>query len=139
MRTITWVRSRSDSDRGSAVVELAILAPLIILALSLLVWAARQPAADGEIRAAARSSARAAAIQRDPGAAVSAGEQAGQNAAGLEVCSSVHVTVDVGQWEDGWVKATVTCEVNESGLVFDAGNLVQTWTEPVQKAGRVGG
>jgi len=137
MRAIARIRSYTDADRGSMIVELVVLLPVIILAIGFLAWAGRQPAADGEIRAAARSAARAASLQRDAGDAVAAGERAGLAAAGLEVCTSVEVSVDVSRWQQGWVSATVTCDVNNQGLIFNGGTLEQSWTEPVQQASRV--
>lgn len=137
MSFLQRVRSRKGDERGSIIVELVVLLPVIILAIGFLAWAGRQPAADGEIRAAARSAARAASLQRDASQAVAAGEAAGLAAAGLEVCSTVEVVIDVSRWQQGWVSATVTCDVNNQGLIFDAGTLERDWTEPVQQASRV--
>lgn len=120
------------------VVELAVLAPLIVFAVSFVVWAGRQPAADGEVRAAARSTARAAALEVNPVSAASAGVEAGRDAAGLDVCTTLEVTVDTTRWRSGWVSAEVRCEVKDDGLPFDGGTLRQVWTEQVQHAGRLG-
>ncbi len=138
MRTISKLRTQAGDERGSMIVELVVLLPVIILAIGFLAWAGRQPAADGEVRAAARSAARAASLQRDTGNAVDAGEAAGLAAAGLEVCTTVGVSVDISRWQQGWVTASVTCDVNNQGLIFDGGTLEQSWTEPVQQASRVG-
>gem|GEM_PF-2917952 len=136
-RRLTQLRAPRTMERGSMVVELVVLAPVVILAIGFLAWAGRQPAADGEVRAAARSAARAASLQRDIGQAATAGEAAGLTAAGLEVCSTVDVSIDTSRWQQGWVRATVTCDVNNQGLIFDGGTLEQSWSEPVQQASRV--
>ncbi len=138
MTTLSTLRNQDHRERGSMIVELVVLLPVIILAIGFLAWAGRQPAADGEVRAAARSAARAASLQRDANDALAAGEVAGLAAAGLEVCTTVTVSVDTSRWQQGWVSATVTCDVNNQGLIFDGGTLEQSWTEPVQQASRVG-
>lgn len=126
------------SDRGAMALELIILVPVIVMAIGFLAWAGRQPAADGEVRAVAQAAARAASLERDVNAAVAAGTAVGTTAAGLEVCVTVTVVVDTSRWQQGWVSATATCDVNNQGLViFDGGSLQHTWSEKVHQAGRV--
>lgn len=61
-----------DSQAGNAVLELVILAPVLLMLVSLVVAAGRTSVALGSVQAAARDAARQASISRTPAAALSA-------------------------------------------------------------------
>jgi Flp pilus assembly protein TadG len=58
-----------DDDRGSLTLELAVLAPVFLLFLTLLVGGGRVALARSAVQAAARDAARQASIARDPATA----------------------------------------------------------------------
>ena len=64
------MRRRDFHSRGSASVELAVLAPLIGLLLGAVVLVGRVQLARGDVEGAARSAARDLSIARDPYAAI---------------------------------------------------------------------
>lgn len=133
-------RLRSENgERGSAVIELLVLAPAVILVVMFIAWALRQSAAENEAMSTARSAARAASLQVS---ATKAGESAMDVvlAVSTSSCVSVEGDVDTTRWSQGWVKVTVRCETDNSGLeeLTDANVIERSWTEPVQRAGLVG-
>lgn len=125
------------SDRGSAALEVVVVAPAVILVIMFLVLATRQPAAQGEVNSAAKAAARAASLESVPSDAVAAGIGAGDVGA---VCTTMNVNVDVSRWDDGWVSAEVDCVINTSGISLGQNSLSveAQWTEQVQQAGRTG-
>ncbi|RYZ25793.1 MAG: pilus assembly protein, partial [Propionibacteriaceae bacterium] len=112
---------RPASDRGetgSVAVEIALLAPALVLVLGLLVAGGRLWFARTTVVEAALTSARAASLARSPGAATAAGSEAGRESmttAGLRCAtSSVRVStaafsVPVGT--PATVTSDVTCSV----------------------------
>jgi Flp pilus assembly protein TadG len=58
-----------DGETGNAALELVVLAPILLLLISLAVAAGRTSIALGSVQAAARDAARQASISRTPGAA----------------------------------------------------------------------
>jgi Flp pilus assembly protein TadG len=67
------------TDRGSATIELAILAPALLALLGLVIVAGRISAAGSAVEQAAASAARAASIARDARAAQSAAERSARD------------------------------------------------------------
>lgn len=65
-------RARPDQQAGNAVLELVVLAPVLLVLLSLLIAAGRTSVASGSVQAAARDAARQASIARSPAAASTA-------------------------------------------------------------------
>jgi len=87
---------RRAGERGSITVELAGLAPALLLILLLLIAAMRVTVAGGRVDSAARDAARAASLTRTPGqASLAAGQTAARSLAGAHVaCTRLAVTVD---------------------------------------------
>jgi len=83
-------------ERGSVTVELAGLAPALLLILLLVIAAMRVTVAGGRVDSAARDAARAASLTRTPGqASLAAGQSAARSLAGAHVaCTRLAVTVD---------------------------------------------
>jgi len=113
------VNRRLGSDRGSAAIELAIVAPAVIAVFVMLLIAGRTIIARQGIEAAAFDAARTASLERDASSALTRARAAAEEtlaAQGLN-CLSVAVEVDVSGFarpvgEPATVTATVECVVN---------------------------
>jgi Flp pilus assembly protein TadG len=105
-------------DRGSVTLELAVLAPVLLILLGLVVVAARFEAAAGAVEHAAAAGARSASLQRTATAAQHAATEAAR--ANLDgegvVCEGLDVRVETGGYATaagtaGSVVVTVACSV----------------------------
>ena len=105
-------------EAGSVAVEIALLAPALVLVLGLLVAGGRLWFARTTVVEAALTSARAASLARSPGAAAAAGRDAGRESmttAGLR-CASSSVRVSTAAFAvpvgtPATVTSDVTCSV----------------------------
>ena len=132
-------RSIQPTCRGSTIIEVAILAPLVVLAIVFVAWAGAQRSADAEAMAAARAAARAAAIANHPSDAAGAGERAGAEAANSTACTRITIAVDTGEWDEGWVSATATCTPGNAASALGSGGVItRTWIEAVGERGQAG-
>ncbi len=110
-------------DRGSATVELVILAPTLLLFLLLAIYAGRVAMARQSVHAAAADAARSASIARTEGAAAGNARSAAEAtlaAEGLR-CQATQVEVDTSAFGApvgvaGSVAATVSCTVDLTDL-----------------------
>lgn len=103
---------RCRDQRGSVAVEMAVLAPALVVLLLLVVFAGRVAQADGDVRRAASAAARAASLRQDPGDAEAAGRQtASANLVASGVgCARLDTDVDTTQFfAGGTVAVTVHC------------------------------
>ncbi len=105
-------------------VELALLAPALLLLLSLAVFAGRTQIAEGAVQEAARSAAREASLARDPASAAAlAGAQAERTLAAQNLrCQRTTVDVDTGGFQaplgqPGDVTVSITCVVGMADLL----------------------
>ncbi len=106
------------SDRGSATVELVVLAPALLAVLGLVIVAGRVSAAGGAVEQAAASAARAASIARDARAAQAGARSVAQDSLrdqGL-TCRKLTTTMDtsgfaVAVGSPASVTVTVRCAV----------------------------
>lgn len=137
--------SPCDREGGQATLELLIVVPVLIALLSLVVYAAKLPAAQGHVAAAAQTAARAATTAHDPGAArtvaviTATAALAGQQPA----CNQPSVNVDLTRFAPGGVvTVSVTCTVDQHdlGLIAPVGTrqLTATFTSPVDLAATTG-
>ncbi len=108
----------SGGDDGSVTLELAVLAPALLLVLGLVVVGARLEAASGAIEQAAAAGARAASLARNAGAATSAAHDAvRQNLRQQSIsCGDESIDVDTSAFGhraglDGDVVVVVACTV----------------------------
>lgn len=113
--------SRRLDDRGSATLELAILAPALILLLGLLVFAGRIQVAASAVEQAARSAARDASLARTTDAARTAATTAATRELAGSRCVATNVTTDTAGFAtpvgaDASVAVTVTCTVSIADL-----------------------
>lgn len=109
-------------DRGSASVELILIAPVLIAALLLLVVAGRQVSAGLIVQEAAHSAARAASLQRGADTARTQARAAAERELRERgvVCSPVGVAVDASGFAPG---GTVSVEVACTVTVADLGGI----------------
>src|SRR5580700_5455152 len=113
-------RARACRDRGSAALELVVLAPVILMLIGVVIAAGRTSSAQSAIEAAARDAARQASIAPDY-AAAQASALAALNSDGL-ACNPLSVNVHAGAFltttagQPGLVWATVSCTVPLSDL-----------------------
>lgn len=129
-------------DDGSAVVELAPAALVLIIFLAVMVTAGRLTIGALAVHDAARDAARQASIARDPQSAVADAETSAQAAlAGDQLNCTPTVSVDttgflVPAGQPASVSATVTCNVSMAGLTGIPGVpgsrlITATFTSPL--------
>ncbi|MBX9243804.1 pilus assembly protein [Actinotalea ferrariae] len=125
IRTLRRHLPATGEDRGSVTVELAILAPALLLLLGALILAGRVQVAAGAVEQAARSAARDASLARTPdqarGAAAAAADRE-LTAAGI-TCTTTAVSVDVTGFgaplgQDAVVRVAVGCTVSMADLAI---------------------
>jgi Flp pilus assembly protein TadG len=116
--------SARAAERGSVSVELALLAPALLLLLSFAVFVGRTQIAEGAVQEAARSAAREASLARDPAtAAALAGAQAERTLAAQNLrCQQTTVDVDTAGFQaplgqPGDVTVSITCVVGMADLL----------------------
>lgn len=110
---------RRRGERGSAALELVILAPVLLALLGLVIAAGRVTIARGAVHAAARDAARQASISLTPAAATAAGTASARAALAQDhLDCSPDVTIDTSSFTAAPagqaappVQATVTCTV----------------------------
>jgi Flp pilus assembly protein TadG len=104
------MRRRND-QRGSASVELAILAPLVGLLLGSVVLVGRVQLARADVEGAARSAARDLSISRDPYVAVEGVRSALMETldVGSPTCRTLSFSPEIGSTQ---VSVTITCSVD---------------------------
>lgn len=116
---------RQRDERGSTALELVILAPGLLLFITIVVYAGRVELAGQAVQQAADEAARSASIQRTKaGADATAGEEARNtlDQQGLD-CKDVVVKVDTqdfnnGPGQDGRIYTTVQCDVKVGDLIL---------------------
>lgn len=113
-------RRRQHDDRGSAGVEAAIAVTSLLLVGFFIIGAIRVVGSGGDVDAAARSAARAAAAEYDPGSASAAAEAvATQTLAARGVaCQNLDVTVDGDLSPGSVVVVELTCSVSLADVVL---------------------
>lgn len=103
---------RAGGERGQAIAELVIVAPVLLLVVLLMIGVGRIDSAQGDVQAAARAGVQAAAVQSDASEAqaqASGAVTATLTGAGL-ACPSREVITDTSHFTaGGWVSVTVTC------------------------------
>lgn len=124
-RPLFLAQSRSRNDRGAVAVELALLAPVVVLLLTMLIFGARLWLARSAVTDAAAVAARAATLARTAGEA----QQTGRAAANANLqtqgltCSPSSVALDLGAFaipagQPARVTARVSCNVSMGDLVL---------------------
>lgn len=121
---------RAGGERGSVSVELAILAPIVLLVALLVIAAGRVHGAQQALDHAATAAARAASLARTPAAATEAATAAAHDMLDQHdiACTSRHVTVDTNGFGTrpgtlGLARVTVHCTVPLSQLALPLGDM----------------
>ncbi len=103
---------RARGEEGSAIAELVIVAPVLLIVIVLMIALGRVDSAQGDVESAARAGVQAAVVQADPSdaeAQATTAAQASLAGAGL-TCTAPGITVDTSNFvAGGWVSVTVTC------------------------------
>jgi Flp pilus assembly protein TadG len=115
----------AGSDRGSATVELVLVAPALLALLGLTVLAGRVVLAGGTVEQVAAAGARAASLARSPAEARTAAESAVRRATGEQhlQCQAITVTVDTTGFatplgQPASVAVEVSCQVRLADLTI---------------------
>lgn len=113
--------SRPRDDRGSVTLELAILAPALLLLLGLLILAGRVETSSAAVEQAARSAARDASLARTADAAQASARAAAQRELAESGCVATDVTVDTSGFAaplgtDASVAVHVSCTITIADL-----------------------
>ena len=136
-------QARRPGDAGNAALELVILAPVIVLLISMVVAAGRVAVAQGSIDAAARDAARQASLARSPAQAQAAAlDSALAELLGEKLKCAPVVTLPglasafgVPAGQPSTVTARVTCTVSLSDLLVPglpgSRTLTGTFTSPL--------
>jgi len=106
------MRPRKRGERGSASMELVLLAPVLIVVLLFVVGLARMANARQQVEALAADGARAASLERNTALSASAARDAVAAELGERgmSCSALDVEVDVSDYRPGGsVEVTVSC------------------------------
>ena len=113
--TVPNRRRPARDERGSMAVEVVILAPFLMMFVMLVVAGGRYVAVEGDIEAAARDAARAAALEDTRGEA----EQAARTtiAASLDG-SDCRIAYDADWRPDGSVRVRLTCDIPYGDLAL---------------------
>lgn len=135
-------RRRAGRDRGSASVEVAVIAPAIIALLGLMIAFGRVTDADGAVDAAAHAAARAASLERDATNAQSQARAAAEDSLSGDgvTCQTTDVAVDTSGYSlDVGQAATVTATISCTARLSDIGlpglpgakTLTASFTSPI--------
>lgn len=114
------------TERGSATVELAVVAPGLLMIIALLVLGGRVTIAGGSVEHAAAEAARSASIARTEGEALTQGRDAAEASLqrqDLLCVGGPSIQIDTSQFsrppgEPATVSATVTCRVQLSDVAI---------------------
>jgi Flp pilus assembly protein TadG len=134
--------NRRGRDDGSTTVELAILAPALLVLLALLVFAGRVETNASAIEQAARAAARGASLARTPDAARTTATDTATTQLATTNCVAMNVAVDTGGFAapvgtDASVSVTVTCTIAMGDLaapgIPGAKTLIAHATSPIDR------
>ena len=110
-------------DRGSVSLELAILAPALLLLLGVLVLAGRVETSSSAVEQAARAAARDASLMRTADAARATATASAQRELAASHCASTQITVDTTGFAaplgtDASISVQVVCTVSLADLAI---------------------
>lgn len=141
MRRIRW---DNRAQRGSATLELAILAPAVLVLFGLVIVGGRVVVAEAAVEQAAATAAREASLARDPQSAQARAVGAAQRSLISQGVDCVREAIDVDTagfqipvGQPASVSASVTCTVNLSDLAVPGApgqrTLTATLTSPLDR------
>ena len=124
-RSGVHLAGRESAGRGSATVELALVAPALLLLLALTILGGRVVLAGGTVEQAAAAAARAASLARSPTSAATAASTAARRSLDEQrlQCSSIEVAVDTSGFQvplgqPASVAVDVSCRVRLADLTL---------------------
>jgi Flp pilus assembly protein TadG len=129
-------KDRRRSERGTAAIEMVLIAPVLMVVLLFVVGLGRMAHARQQIESVAADSARAASLERNASQSAAAARIAAEQSlgdAGVS-CTSLRVDVDLGSYQPGGqVRVTVSCVVKlgDVALAGFPGSRVFTATSTV--------
>jgi len=112
---------RVGGERGTAAIELVLIAPVLMVILLFVVGLGRMAHARQQLESVAADSARAASLERNTHQSAAAAKAAAQQSLGQAGVSCVGLTVDVdlGSYEPGGqVRVTVSCKTKLSDVAL---------------------
>jgi Flp pilus assembly protein TadG len=129
-----------DRDEGSAVAEMVIITPVLVILALAMVALGRLVQARLDVDDAAKQAARAASLTRTPYAAQWTATTTGDAALGgvSPACATKSVHVDTAEFRPGGtVTVTVTCTVSMAGLslvpIGGHESISSSFTEPLDR------
>ena len=132
---MTGIRRSNNDDRGSAAVEMVIIAPALIALMLLIVGMGRLSHGKQQVEVAAAQAARAASLQRVPAQAQGAAQSAAQDTLTSRgvTCSALSVPpIDLStDIPGGEITVQVSCTVKLSDLFMAGFPSSHTWTASV--------
>ena len=129
-------KDRRRSERGTAAIDMVLVAPVLIVVLLFVVGLGRMAHARQQIESVAADSARAASLERNTSQSAAAARTAAERSlgdAGVS-CTSLSVDVDLGSYQPGGqVRVTVSCaaKLGDVALAGFPGSRVFTATSTV--------
>lgn len=141
---MTRVGRDRHAERGSATLELAILAPAVLALIGLAIVGGRVVLADAAVEQAAAAAAREASLARDPQSAHARAVGAAQRGLGSQGIDCVRAAIDVNTagfaipvGQPASVSASVACTVSLSDLAVPGvpgqRTLAATVTSPLDR------
>ena len=133
---------RYDDDHGSMTLELAILAPALLLLLAALILAGRVETTSAAVEHAARVAARDASLARTPESARTTAVTSAARELAATACVSSDVAVDTSGFAapvgtDGRIAVTLTCVIPVADLAIPGipgtHNLTAQATSPLDR------
>ena len=112
---------RVGGERGTAAIELVLIAPVLMVILLFVVGLGRMAHARQQLESVAADSARAASLERNTHESAAAAKAAAQQSLGQAgvSCTGLNVDVDLGSYEPGGqVKVTVSCKTKLSDVAL---------------------
>lgn len=127
---------RRRDARGTAVIELVLMAPVLMVILLFVVGLGRMAHARQQIESVAADSARAASLERNTSQSAAAAKTAAERSLGEAgvSCTNLQVNVDLADYQPGGqVRVTVSCttELSDVALAGFPGSRVFTATSTV--------
>jgi Flp pilus assembly protein TadG len=129
-------RRQAGNERGTAAIELVLMAPVLMVILLFVVGLGRMAHARQQLESVAADSARAASLERNTHQSAAAARAAAQQSLGEAGVSCTGLTVDVelGSYEPGGqVRVVVSCttKLSDVGLAGFPGRKTFTATSTV--------
>ena len=117
-----WLlRRRRRGERGTAAIELTLMAPVLMVILLFVVGLGRMAHARQQIESVAADSARAASLERNTSKSEAAAKTAAEQSlgdAGVS-CTNLNVEVDLSSYQPGGrVTVTVSCQTKLSDVAM---------------------